>query len=329
MSIQKENNPENPEIDLRNVFSRIADFFEWINTLLFRIIRFFIKNAIVIGALVVVGFGIGMYLDTNLKAYDNRIIVAPNFGSSDYLYSKINLLKAKIAEGDTVYLKKIVGLQQPKILKSIEIKSITDVYQFIEDKEKNFDLIKLMSEEEGLQKVINDTTTSKNYTYHKIYLTTNSLVNDQNFVQPLLNYLNKSDYYDKIQAISLKNLQQEIVQNDTILAQINAVLNGFSKGNGSKNDKLVYYNENTQLNDVIRTKEDIIRNQGKNRVKLVRFDKTIKEISSILNIKKAQKIKGNMTFVLPTLFVILFVLLRFFMAFYKKQSLKEKEKQAF
>lgn len=325
MGTQKENNPE---IDLLNVFSRIGDFFEWINTLLFRIIRFFVKNAIVIAVLVVVGFGVGKYLDTTLKVYDNRIIVAPNFGSSDYLYSKINLLKAKIAEGDTIYLKKIVGLQQPKILKSIDIKAITDVYQFIEDKEKNFDLIKLMSEEEGLQKVINDTTTSKNYTYHKIYLTTNSLVNDQDFVQPLLNYLNKSDYYNKVQAISLKNLEQEIVQNDTILAQIDAVLNGFSNGNSTKNDKLVYYNENTQLNDVIKTKEEIIRNQGKNRVKLVRFDKTIKEISSILNIKKAQKIKGNMTFVLPILFVILFVLLQFFMAFYKKQSLKEKERGA-
>jgi uncharacterized protein YfkK (UPF0435 family) len=323
MGTQKENNPE---IDLLTVFSRIGDFFEWINTLLFRIIRFFVKNAIVIAVLVVVGFGLGKYLDSTLKVYDNRIIVAPNFGSSDYLYSKINQLKAKIAEGDTIYLKKIVGLQQPKTLKSIDIKAITDVYQFIEDKEKNFDLIKLMSEDAGLQKVLSDTITSKNYTYHKIYLTTNSLVNDQDFVQPLLNYLNKSDYYDKVQAISLKNLQQEIIQNDTILAQINAVLNGFSNGNGSKNDKLVYYNENTQLNDVIRTKEDIIRNQGKNRVKLVRFDKTIKEISSILNIKKAQKIKGNMAFVLPALFVILFVLSRFFMVFYKKQVLKEQER---
>jgi hypothetical protein len=323
MGTQKENNPE---IDLLTVFSRIGDFFEWINTLLFRIIRFFVKNAIVITVLVVVGFGLGKYLDSTLKVYDNRIIVAPNFGSSDYLYSKINLLKAKIAEGDTIYLKKIVGLQQPKTLKGIDIKAITDVYQFIEDKEKNFDLIKLMSEDAGLQKVLSDTITSKNYTYHKIYLTTNSLVNDQDFVQPLINYLNKSDYYNKIQAISLKNLQQEIVQNDTILAQINSVLNGFSNGNRSKNDKLVYYNENTQLNDVLKTKEELIKDQGKNRIKLVRFDKTIKEISSILNIKKAKKIKGNMTFALPALFVILFVLLRFFVAFYKKQTLKEQER---
>lgn len=326
MNTPKENNPE---IDLQTVFRRIGDFFEWINTMLFRMIQFFIKNAIVVVVLVIVGVAIGIYLDSTRKTYDQRIIVAPNFGSSDYLYSKINLLKAKVAEVDTIYLKEVVGLQHPKILKSIEIKAITDVYQFIEDKDKNFDLIKLMSEDAGLQKVLNDSITSKNYTYHKIYLTTNSLVSDQDFIQPLLNYLNKSDYYNKIQAISFKNLQYEIVQNDTIVAQINTVLNGFSKGKNTKNDKLVYYNENTQLNDVIRTKEDIIRNQGKNRIKLVRFDKTIKEISSLLNIKKTQSIKGNMTFVMPALLVILFVLLRFFVAFYKKQTLKEQVKQGF
>lgn len=320
MATPKENNPE---IDLLTVFGRIGDFFEWINTLLFRMIQFFVKNAIVVFVLVVVGVAIGMYLDSTQKTYEHRIIVAPNFESSDYLYSKINLLKSKIAEGDTIYLKNVVGLQQPKSLKGIDIKAITDVYQFIEDKDKNFDLIKLMSEDAGLQKVLSDSITSKNYTYHKIYVTTKSLISDQDFVQPLLNYLNNSDYYNKIQVISFKNLQQEIIQNDTILAQINTVLNGFSNGNRSKNDKLVYYNENTQLNDVIRTKEELIRNQGKKRIKLVRFDKTIKDISSILNIKKDQKIKGNMTIALPTLFVILFVLFRFFVAFYKKQMLKE------
>jgi hypothetical protein len=323
MSVQKDNNPENPEIDLLTVFSRIGDFFEWMNTLLFRIIRFFVKNAIVVAVLLLLGFGIGMYLDINQKVYDSRIIVAPNFESSDYLYAKINLLKAKIAEGDTIYLKETVGLQSSTSLKSIDIKAITDVYQFIEDKEQNFDLIKLMSEDAGLQKVLSDTITSKNYTYHKIYITTKGLINNQDFVLPLLNYLNQSDYYNKIQAISLKNLQQEIVENDTIVAQINAVLNGFSKGNNTKNDKLVYYNENTQLNDVLETKEKLIKEQGKNKVKLVRFDKTIKEISSILNVQKSQKINGNLTYVLPVLFVFLFIFLRLFVAFYKKQLLKE------
>lgn len=323
MSIQKENNNDNSEIDLLTVFSRIGGFFERINTLLFKIIQFFIKNAIVVIVLIILGFGVGRYLDSNHKLYEHQIIVSPNFESSDYLYSKINLLKAKIADGDTIYLSKVVGIQEPKAIKSIDAKAIPDVYQFIEDKEKNFDLIKLMSEDSGLKKVLSDTITSKNYKYHKIYLTTNNWVNEKHFVQALINYLNKSDYYNKIQVISLKNLQEEIVQNDTILAQINTVLNGFSKVNNNRNDKLVYYNENTQLNDILKNKEELIKDQGKNRIKLVRFEKTIKEISSILNVKKDKKTLQNFTFFLPVLFLTLFILIRLFILFYKKQLLKE------
>jgi hypothetical protein len=46
--------------------------------------------------------------------------------------------------------------------------------------------------------------------------------------------------------------------------QIDAVLNGFSSSvnRNQQSDKLVYYNENTQLNDVIKTKEALIYRQG-------------------------------------------------------------------
>jgi hypothetical protein len=52
-----------------------------------------------------------------------------------------------------------------------------------------------------------------------------------------------------------------MVQNDTIISQINDVLNGFSNQGiaTKKRDNLVYYNENIQLNDIIKTKEALIK----------------------------------------------------------------------
>jgi hypothetical protein len=41
------------------------------------------------------------------KVYDHELIVQPNFGSTDYLYSKVELLASKINERDTVFLKSI------------------------------------------------------------------------------------------------------------------------------------------------------------------------------------------------------------------------------
>ena len=324
MNKNQPNNLEDQEIDLLEISKKIGGFFQRINTLLFKCILFFVKNAIIIFILLIVGVGLGFYLDDNQKSYDSQIIVTPNFGSADYLYSKIDLINSKINEGDTVFLKEMVGIDKPKELKKIEIKPITDVYKFIENKTENFELIKLLSADGDINKILEDKLTSKNYTFHTIALRTNRLTNDKTTIQPLLNYLNKSDYFTKIQKISIKNVEIKMSQNDTIILQINKVLNGFSNmvNGAQKSDKLVYYNENTQLNDVIKMKDNLINEQGIHRISLAGFDKIVKDNSFILNVESTSTINGKLKLVLPILFLLIFILIRFFIAFYRKQSAK-------
>jgi hypothetical protein len=89
--------------------------------------------------------------------------------------------------------------------------------------------------------------TSKNYTNHEIIVRTDELAFDESTIQPILNFLNESDYFEKIQIEEFKNTQIKLNQNDTIISQIDAVLNGFSSSvnRNQQSDKLVYYNENT------------------------------------------------------------------------------------
>lgn len=321
MSTNVPHNQENQEIDLFQVFKSVGRFFEKINAGIFRCIQFFVKNAIVIIVLVIVGIGLGFYLDKTQKKFDHQIIVTPNFKSADYLYSKINLINAKIIEGDTAFLKKTVGLKHPEILKGIKIKPITDVYKFIENKNENFELIKLMAEAGDINKILEDNLTSKNYTNHEIIVKTDELASDESTIQPILNFLNESDYFKKIQIEEFKNTQIKLSQNDTIISQIDAVLNGFSSAvnRNQQSDKLVYYNENTQLNDVIKTKEALIYQQGVLRVDLIGMDKIIKENSATLNIENTSSVNGKLKFVLPVLFLCLFILIHLFMAYYKSQ----------
>jgi hypothetical protein len=319
-----QHNPEDQEIDLTQISKKIRSFFEGINTLIFKCIQFFIKNALLIFILLLVGVGLGMFLDETRKTYDHQIIVTPNFGSTDYLYSKIDLVESKIKEGDTIFLKEIVGIKKPKEILKIDVKPIADVYKFIENKPENFELIKLLSADGDINKILEDKLTSKNYTFHTIALKTNGLTNDKTTIQPLLNYLNKSDYFTKIQKISIKNVEIKMSENDTIISQINNVLNGFSNMvyGAQKSDKLVYYNENTQLNDVIKTKDNLIKEQGINRISLAGFDKIVKDNSFILNVESTNTINGKLKLVLPIVFLSIFILIRFFIAFYRKQSVK-------
>lgn len=314
------------EIDLTQISRRIRSFFEGINTLIFKCIQFFVKNAIVIVILLVVGVGLGMFLDETRKTYDHQIIATPNFGSADYLYSKINLIESKIKEGDTVFLKEVVGIKKPTQILKIDVKPIADVYKFIENKPENFELIKLMAEGGDINKILEDNMTSKNYTSHAITFKTKSTTNDIETVEPILNYLNETDYYKKIQKETVHNIQIKMIQNDTIISQINGLLNGFSTmvNGAQKSDKLVYYNENTQLNDVIKTKETLINEQGIYRVKLVGLNKIIKDNSSTLNIENTTSVNGKLKLVLPILLLLSFIFIHLFLKYYRSQLKKSK-----
>ncbi len=326
MNKNQPNNQEDQEIDLTQISKKIGIFFQNINTFLFKCIQFFVKNAVVILILFVLGFGVGMFLDSTNKTYNHEIIVTPNFGSTDYLYSKIDLIESKIQEGDTIFIKEVLGIKKPKEILKIKIKPVTDVYRFIENKTENFELIKLMAEDGDIKKVLEDDLTSKNYTLHTItFKTKNQIINTET-VQPILIYLNEMDYYKKVQNETVKNIRIKIIQNDTIISQINSVLNGFSNMvNGTqKSDKLVYYNENTRLNDVIKTKEALINEQGIHRVQLVGLDKIIKDNSATLNIENTNSVNGKLKFVFPILFLLLFVLIHLFSSYYKNQMRKSK-----
>ena len=247
MSANVSNNQDDQEIDLMKISKKIGNIFQDFNTFLFRCIRFFVKNAVVILILFVLGFGVGMFLDSTKKTYNHEIIVTPNFGSTDYLYSKIDLLTAKINERDTVFLKSI-GIQEPTKITKITIEPIVDVYGFINNSEQNFELLKLMSEDGDLKSIVKETTTSKNYAFHTITLLTKGITESKKGIQPLLNYLNTSDYYNRVQKVSVENIQQKIKTNEGIVSQIDGILNEFSNsasGNHQKSDKLVYTSSST------------------------------------------------------------------------------------
>jgi uncharacterized protein YfkK (UPF0435 family) len=324
MSTTPQRNDDNQEIDLSQISKQIGSFLENIITTIFKGILFLKRNIIIIGVLFVIGAVLGLYMDKNTKAYDNQIIVSPNFGATDYLYAKVDLISSKINENDTVFLKEVVGIKEPNKLKNVTIEPITDVYKFISNNTSNFELIKLLAEDGDINKILKDNMTSKNYPYHIISFTTDKMTSEANTVQPLLNYLNQSDYYSTVQKEYVSNIKLKMVQNDTIINQIDGFLKGFSNTvNGSqKSDKLVYYNENSQLNDVIKTKDLLISEQGVHRLELLNLDKIIKDNSATINIKNTKGTTGKMKLIVPFIFIAFFIFGALLRSFYKNQMSK-------
>lgn len=317
-------NQDNQEIDLFQIFKKIGSFYQWINATIFKSIRFFIKNAVLISILLIVGFGLGFYWDKNNKTYDHQIIVAPNFKSTDYLYSKIDLLASKIAERDTAFLKSI-GIQKPLEIAKIAIEPVVDIYKLISNNEQNLELLQLMAQNGDLKAIVKETTTSKNYNFHTIILSTKGITNQKDIIEPILSYLNSSAYFGEVQKISIANIQQKIKEKEGIIVQIDKILNEFSNKNGNnfKSDKLIYYNENTQLNDIINTKDSLVGALGTLKIDLFNSRKIINDSVITLNIKNNKSVNGKLKFVFPLLFITLFILIRFFLSFYRKHSVFE------
>lgn len=310
------------EIDLAQISKKISSFFERIVITIFRGLFFVRRNILVFAVLGILGGGLGYYLDSKTKIYDHKIIVSPNYSSTDYLYSKIELLNSRINEGDTLFLKNVVGIKKPKSIVAIEVLPITDVYKFIENNTQNFELLRLFAEDGDLKKIVQENMTSKNYPFHQITFSTKGVTDRTATIDPILNYLNDSDYFKKMQKEYLHNIDIKMVENDSLIRQINGFLNGVSNSiNGSqKSDKLVYYNENTQMNDVIKTKDELIREQGRLRLDLVNLDKIIKDNSVVSNINNKKGVNGKMKFVLPLLFFFLFGFGSLLIKFYKNRK---------
>lgn len=322
MSSNSPQNIDNQEIDLGQLGQKINGLYEGFLSRIFRFILFLKRNIIIILLLFVSGIAIGFLLDKKVRTYNHQIIIMPNFGSTDYVYAQINLLQSKINENDTLFLKDI-GIKEPKKLSKIKIEPIIDVYRFVDNKTENFDLLKLMAEDGNIDKIIENKVTSKNYPYHTLSFSTSKLTSNDQTVKPILSFLNNSDYFKEIQKEYMNNIQLKMKENDSIISQINGVLNQFkNKMSSNQGDKLVYFNENTQLNDIIKTKDLLVREQGSLRIDLVNLTKIVRDISVITNEKDTKGTNGKLKLVLPFLFVFLFLVAQGWIRFYKTQSLK-------
>ncbi len=314
------NNPNiaDKDIDLSVISQGIGNAYSGFNRFLFNCIEFIRRNFIVLLILVLIGGVLGWYLDRT-KMYTSTVVVAPNFQSSDYLYNKVDLINGRAAENDTVFLKSI-GISNPKNFKKITVKPINDIYNFVDDNEFRYKTLELMAEDNDMDKILADRTTSRNYTYHLIAITTAGKTTIENTLTPVLNYLNSNKHYKEIQQQFIANVHTKIKENDILIAQIDGILTqaNTAKSVGSN----MIYNGNSQLNDIITSKDQLVREQGNNKLSLINIDKIIKDSSATLNIKNKETIFSKSIVLLPLLLITVFILGYLILSFYRRQSAK-------
>ena len=311
------------EIDLSIISRSIRNLFSSISSFIYNCLQFFIRNIIIIILLVIVGVALGYFLKSGDKKYEHSITVTPNFGSVEYLYDKIDLLQSKIANQDTVFLKS-VGFTNSSHLLKIDIKAVVDIYKFVKAEEINYKTFELLADGANVSKVIEEAPTARNYKFHKIEFVTRGRIGD-NLVQELLNYLNNSAFYQKMQVEYTDELKDKIVANELSIKQIDDILNAAAQ-NLTENrtaGNFSYYNQSLQLPELIYSKNNFLKVQLENKVDLMMYDKVIKESSVMTNIKLKNKINDLLVIIVPILLILLFAFVIQFRKFYSREKQKQ------
>ena len=313
-------NSQDQEIDLGQIGTGIKNFFNGIVNSIFDFIFFVKKKIVIIGLLFVVGVVLAFLLDP--KIYNHEISVIPNFGSNEYLYQKIEQIDTKLREEDDSFFKEL-GIKNPKDVVGIEIEAYPAIYNFVNNKEQgnNFELIKLMAEDGDIDKIMQGEITSKNYYHHKISIKTKGRLKKEEFITPVLNYLNANPYFEIQQKVYQKNLADKIALNDSLVKQIDNLIVLLSSNNSSGT---ISISEKNSIPELVEKKDRLISEKQYLLTNVNIFDKIIKEESSIINIRDYKPLLLNNKILFPVILILMYLILYALLNTYKNQETRIK-----
>lgn len=324
-------NNTNSEIDLGELSRKAKNFFSSIGDSFFDGILFIKRYFIIVILLLAAGIALGIYKDQGKQVYMQKMFVVPNFGSVDYLYEEIETLNAKIEQNDDAYLARI-GIKDPSAISKIEIDPVIDIYGFANENPYaeeespeyvNYQIFRLMAEKGDINKVMEDKVTARNYKNHIITVSTKGKASKEDVLAPILNHFNSNQYYKQLQEQGKKDLDISIASKEASIKQIDDILSSVSQRTNS--GSLVAYNDNTDLSDLVKSKNKLVAELAQNKIDRINYDEIVKDGSSMLNIQDLSLTSGRMKYIYPIVFILLFVLGVRFVSFYKKQVEKRKK----
>lgn len=289
MSENIRQNNTSEEIDLGVLLQKIKEFFKWIIKGIYNIILFYRKYAVILLILIIIGFGAGYFLDVSQsKTFKNEVIVVPNFGSVDYLYTSIEELEAKRNARDVDFFK-AMGMDSVNYFSGIEIEPIADIYSFLRKDPANLDAFKVLKSNTSM---LEDLETAKQYKFHKITLFTKSRKNSARVVSKILGFLNKNDYYNAIKEDVRSNIGDRIETNKQTIGYINDILR--LHGNDSVNrflpeENIFFFGGESQtgaMGKLVIPQQELFKEIDELTIRAIDEDKVIKDVAIKTNIPK-------------------------------------------
>lgn len=292
----QDNTKDTKEVDLKFLTNRIKFLFDSIGFLIFRFFRFMLRNYIIVAFLIVLGVGLGFFIDIIKKNnFEHKVLVVPNFNSVDYLYDHVEN-QNKLSTNKPLY---------KKYINSISIEPVKDLYNFLGESRENLKIFDALSKVSSfdLEKFQKQNSTNRNYKYQLLVFKTKNLSSDSTnyIIDKFLGDLNNDTYYNEKRKVEYNNLLLKKEELNKSIAQINNFFTNLGIENNSSNVSLNTYN---QLNDMLESKQSLLQELNKLDIQLIEKRKVIYESYRIMNIKN-NMISNKV--ILPVFFIFLLI----------------------
>lgn len=301
------------EIDLGQLFQMVGKGFNRLGTALLRLFLYLKKNALIIGGLTVVGFGLGYGLNhISRKKMKIEVIVKPNLESEDYLYDVVAEIGSNIKSRNFVYFKEI----------GIEASNLGQYEILIEPTEnpnpkgeKDLEYITLLEKfrtNEEFLYLIKSELLNMNVHNHRVTFLFKDPLRGKVFAEKVMEYINTNGYFKELVAISKQNAKERIERNEMLIEQIDTVVSkyaqglGRGEGQGFGNHIVLENGEPMGLTGLLGLKNELIKNTERKKIEAREQAQAI----SIINFGRVQQIRK--VFLIKATILIPMVLLSLF-----------------
>jgi hypothetical protein len=307
------------EIDLGVVFEKIKSFFKSILIGIIQIFQFFWKHKFALAGLLVIGVGIQLYLkSTTESTFSNQFLVKANYGSTEYVYSKVNSINLKLEEDrDTTYLKEIFGEQFIRV-NELEVIPVIDVYGLVNKSEQNKETFELLLDEFGDISFLSDEININEYSTHKIKIYIEGQTDNEMISNRLYRYLASNLYYNELKTTTLKSYKDQLEQNKIIRIQIDDILKDH-KGNTLPrlDNNAINFSGSQDLKELLSRKKELLLNDLSLKNRLSSNDEVLKIIDSSFGVYDTERTINFL--IIPILLVGLYCFI-FFVRYLAKRA---------
>lgn len=290
------------EIDLSFIPQKISSIFSNVGYSVYQFIRFIMRNIWILLGLVIIGVGIGFFLDKKQnKVYRHEVIVIPNFESTSFLYNYIENYKPNPKNTPIVRVK---------------IEPIVDVLQFVTVGE-NLEVAKYLSENNiQIDKYKKGNQTPLLYKEHKITIFTNGFDTDGKAVQEFIDKINQEDYFIRKGKITRENRIQMMEDYEKTIANIDAIIEKLGSDTTPRASD-VTIEMNSETNDLITTKKGLIHSLAWLKITQLEEQDIIYQAARFSNIERSSTI---FKITVPVFLILCFLGLLFVRRVFKKYS---------